>query len=68
MDLRSIYISNGVGIFMLLILYYASRAMIQRHRPEDRVYSFMVFCVALACFMEAFSYTLDAGYSPARYS
>ena len=64
MDLRSIYISNGVGIFMLLILYYASRAMIQRHRPEDRVYSFMVFCVALACFMEAFSYTLDGRVFP----
>lgn len=62
MDLRSIYIANGVGIFILL--QYTSRTKIQRSRPEDRIYSFMVLGVMLGCFMEAFSYTLDGRVFP----
>ena len=45
MDMRSIYIANGVGIFILLMLQYTSRTKIQRSRPEDRIYSFMVIGV-----------------------
>ena len=59
MDLQSVYIANGTGIFILLMLHYTSRTKILRHRWEDRVYSFMVLGVTLACFMEALSYTLD---------
>lgn len=59
MELRSILIVNGVGILLLLILRYASRAKIQRHHIEDRVYSFMVVGVMLGCFMEALSYAID---------
>ena len=64
MDLRSIYISNGVGIILLLMLYYTSRAKMLRHRKEDKLYVFMVFGIMLACFMEAFSYTLDGRVFP----
>ncbi len=64
MDLRSIYLANGVGIFILLMLSYVSRTKILRHRAEDRVYSFMVIGVMLACLMEAVSYTLDGKLFP----
>lgn len=64
MDLRSIYVSNGVGISMLLMLLYASRSKILRRRLEDRLYLFMIFGVMLGCFMEAFSYTLDSRVFP----
>ena len=64
MDLRSIYVSNGTGIFILFILYYASRSRILRRRVEDRLYTFMIFGVMLGCFMEAFSYTLDGRVFP----
>lgn len=59
MDLRAIYVSNGIGVFVLLMLYYASRSKILRHRIEDRLYRFLIFGVMLGCVMEALSYTLD---------
>lgn len=59
MDLRSIYIANGVGVFILLMLFYTSREQILRRRIEDKVYSWLIFGVAMGCFMEALSYTID---------
>lgn len=59
MDLQSIYISNGVGIFILLMLRYTSRTKIHQRKTEDKIYAFMIFGVMLACFMEAFSYSID---------
>lgn len=59
MDLLSIYIANGIGVFILLMLLYVSRARIQRATFEDRVYIAMVLGVMLGCFTEAFSYTID---------
>ena len=41
------------------MLWYTSRAKMIRHHAEDRIYTFLVFGVMLACFMEAFSYTID---------
>ena len=32
MDLRSIVVANGVGIFILLMLLYVSRSKLLRHR------------------------------------
>ena len=64
MDLRSVYIANGVGIFMLLMLLFASRTKILRDTKEDRVYSAMVLGVMLGCFMEAFSYAIDGQVFP----
>ena len=46
-------------MFILLLLYYASRSRILRDRIEDRLFRFMVFGVMLGCVMEALSYTLD---------
>lgn len=59
MNLQSIYVANGTGIFILLMLHYTSRTKTFRRQWEDRVFSFMVLGVMAACFMEAFSYTLD---------
>lgn len=64
MDLRTIYITNGVGICILLMLYYTSRVKIYRRNTEDRLYAFLVFGVMLGCFMEALSYTLDGKVFP----
>lgn len=59
MDMLSIYIANGVGIFILLILLYASQTRIKRWHTEDKIYLAMVLGVMLGCCMEAFSYTID---------
>ena len=64
MDMRSIYISNGTGVIILLMLLYVSRSRIQRDTPEDRVYSMMVIGVMLGCIMEAFSYAIDGQVFP----
>ena len=64
MDLRSIFLANGVGIFILIMLLYVSRTKILRRRAEDRVYAFMVIGVMIACLMEAFSYVLDGRLFP----
>lgn len=59
MDLRAIYLANGTGIFLLLMLYYVSQTRILTRRFEDRIYTLTIFGVMLGCFMEAFSYFLD---------
>lgn len=59
MDLRSIYITNGVGAAILLILYFASKTRTLRNRIEDRVYTIMIFGVMLGCVAEVLSYVLD---------
>lgn len=59
MDLLSIYVSNGTGIIILLMLLYVSRSRTQRDSIEDRIFTFMIFGVMAGCFMEAFSYTID---------
>ncbi|MBP5280313.1 MAG: GGDEF domain-containing protein [Erysipelotrichaceae bacterium] len=64
MDLRSIYIANGTGIFILMMLYYISRSRAVRHNIEDRMFFFMIFGVIVGCFMEAFSYTIDGKLFP----
>ena len=64
MDLRSIYTANGVGIFVLLMLLYTSRAKTIRRGLEDRLYSFLIVGVMLGCCMEALSYTLDGRVFP----
>lgn len=64
MDLRSIYVSNGIGIVILLILWYVSRTKISGRRVEDRIRFFMVFGVMLGCVMEMFSYTIDGRVFP----
>lgn len=64
MDLRSIYVANGIGIFLLLFLMYTSRTKIQARTLEGRIYNFMVWGVMIGCFMEAFSYWLDGRLFP----
>ena len=59
MDLQSIYIANGIGIFVLLFLRYTSRTKLLQRRTEDKIFFCMVYGVMLACFAEAFSYTID---------
>lgn len=59
MDLRSIYISNGIGIFILMMLIYAARAKTLRRSTEDRLFTIMTYGVMLGCFMEMFSYAID---------
>lgn len=59
LNLQSIFLANGVGIFLLLVLRYVSIARIQRARPEDRIFAFMVFGVMIGCLFEAFSYAID---------
>ena len=63
-NMQSIYISNGVGIFILVILLIVSRTKILRYRIEDRIYTMLCFGVMLGCFFEAFSYTIDGKLFP----
>lgn len=64
LDYRSIYLANGVGIFLLLMLHYTSKARINRHHVEDRLYTFMISGVMGGCFMEMFSYSIDGKVFP----
>ena len=64
-NLRSIIISNGVGVYLLLMLQYVSRTRIRRRQIEDRIFSFLVVGVLLSCIMEAFSYLIDGKVFPA---
>ena len=64
MDLRSIYISNGLGVCILLLLLYISRTRILRRRIEDKLYMFLLFGVMLGCCMEMLSYTIDGKLFP----
>ena len=41
MNLCAIYIANGTGVFILLVLHYVSRTRLRRHQFEDRLYSFV---------------------------
>ncbi|MGX8681409.1 MAG: hypothetical protein ACSW74_02005, partial [Spirochaetales bacterium] len=59
MGLSAIYVCNDVGVVLLVMLWYTSRAKLVRRHAEDRIYAFLVFGVMIACFMEAFSYTID---------
>ncbi|MBR2547698.1 MAG: diguanylate cyclase [Eubacterium sp.] len=58
-DLRSVYIANGVGIFLILVLRYAASTRILRRQTEDKLFVLMLYGVMTGCFMEAFSYTID---------
>lgn len=64
MDLISIYVANGTGILVLIMLLYVSRTRMQRDSIEDKIFTFMIIGVMLGCFMEAFSYTLDGRIFP----
>lgn len=67
LDLRSVYVSNGTGIFILLILLYASHDRIQRGRLEDKIYAFMIFGVMMGCVCEILSYAIDGKVFPGCY-
>ena len=69
MDLNSVHIltaciTNGLGVVLLIVLHYASRARILRDRTEDRFYSVLVFGIMLGCLAEAFSYVLNGWVFP----
>ena len=58
-DLRSIYIANGVGIFLMLVLLYAAKTKILRKDTEDKLFAFMIVGVMFGCVVEALAYTVD---------
>ena len=64
MDMRSIFISNGIGLVLLLVLAFVSRTRLQMKRTEDRLYFLMLFGVMIACVMEVLSYVLDGKVFP----
>ncbi len=64
MDIRSIFVTNGVGIVILLMLSFISRTKILRRREEDRIYSFMILGAILGCVMETASYVIDGRVFP----
>ena len=64
MDLRSIFVANGTGIIILLMVRYAAHSKTIRNRAEDKLFSFMVYGVMLSCIMEPFSYWLDGKVFP----
>jgi len=64
MDLRSVYIANGVGVFILLMLMYVSRTKVLKQDFEDRIFKMLIVGVMLGCCMEAASYALDGNVFP----
>ncbi len=64
MDLRSIYLANGIGVFILIILLFVSRAKILRRRVEDKIFFLMVVGVMFGCIKEVLSYSVDGQIFP----
>lgn len=64
MNLGAICVSNGVGIFILLMLLSTSRTRTLQRRTEDKLFTFMVLGVLLACVAEMGSYLLDGKLFP----
>ena len=64
MDLRSIYVANGVGVVLMLILLFVSRTRISGRRVEGRLLIFMVLGIMLGCCMEMLAYTVDGRLFP----
>ena len=59
MDLLSIYIANGIGVFLLLMMLYISKRSVFHSRLEDKLVLVMIAGVMLGCIMEAASYMLN---------
>ncbi len=68
MDLRSIYVANGAGIVLLLMLMFVSRSKILQHRLEDKIYLGMMAGILAGCICEAGSYTIDGVVFPGAIS
>ncbi len=64
MDLRLIFISNGVGIYLMFMLQFVSKTRIRRRRVEDKVFGALLYGVMLCCAMEMFSYLIDGKVYP----
>ena len=64
MNLGAICVSNGVGIFILLMLLSTSRTRTLQRRTEDKLFTFMVLGVLLACVAEMGSYLMDGRLFP----
>ncbi len=64
MDLKSVYVANGAGVLLLIILLYISRTRILRRKTEDKIYTGMILGVMVACCCEALSYTIDGKVFP----
>ena len=52
-------VANLVGIAILIILQYVSRTRILRDRPEDRIYTLLVFGIMLGCATELATWFLN---------
>ena len=64
MDLRSIYVANGVGVVLMLILLFVSRTKTSGRRVEGGLLIFMVLGIMLGCCMEMLAYTVDGRLFP----
>ena len=64
MDLRSIYVANGVGVVLMLILLFVSRTRISGRRVEGGLLIFMVLGIMLGCCLEMLAYTVDGRLFP----
>ncbi len=64
MDLRSVYVADGIGVCILLMLFYTSRVGLNRRRTADILYTVMAFGVMLGCVVDALAYTVDGRVFP----
>ena len=64
MDLRSVYVANGVGVGLMLILLFVSRTKTSGRRVEGGLLIFMVLGILLGCCMEMLAYTVDGRLFP----
>lgn len=53
------FVSNGIGIIILLILRYVSSTRVSKRRYADFLFNVMLFGIMGACVLEAASYAID---------
>ena len=63
-NLLAIYIANGTGIALMLILLFVSKTKFQRKRVEDRIYLIMCYGIILGCLCESIGFTVDGHIFP----
>lgn len=63
-NLQSIFITNAMGVALILMLYITSYLTRERRHTSDRLFTFMIFACAFACVCECSTWFADGHTNP----
>ena len=59
MNLQAIYVANITGFFLILSLLISQSITFKKSSVEDRIFSWMMYLVLLACLIEPLTFYID---------